>query len=128
MHRSQLGGLIIDCRTEDLDAAADFWSAALGMPRIKAPRDEPEPEKYVHLKHRANDLDVEVQKVDHPSRVHLDIETDDIKAEVARLVKLGAKKVKKIGTWWVLEAPTGQRFCVVGAKRARFKQQANVWK
>jgi catechol 2,3-dioxygenase-like lactoylglutathione lyase family enzyme len=128
MHRSQLGGLIIDCQTDDLDAAADFWSAALGMKRVKHPKDEPSPEKYVHLKHKANDLDIEVQQVDHPSRVHIDIETDDIKAEVARLVKLGAKKVKKIDGWWVMEAPTGQRFCVVHAGRSRFKQEANVWK
>ena len=128
MHRSQLGGLIIDCKTDDLDAAAEFWSAALGMKRIERPKDEPSPEKYVHLKHRANDLDIEVQMVDHPSRVHLDIETDDIKAEVARLVKLGAKKVKQIDTWWIMEAPTGQRFCVVHAGRSKFKKEANVWK
>ena len=32
MHKSRLGGLIIDCRTDDLDAAADFWSQALGLP------------------------------------------------------------------------------------------------
>ena len=33
---------------------------------------------------------VQIQRVDHESRVHLDIETDDIPAEVARLEKLGA--------------------------------------
>jgi hypothetical protein len=54
-----------------------------------------------------------VQKVKHDSRVHLDIESDDVEAEAARLEKLGARKVQKINTWWVMEAPTGQRFCVV---------------
>jgi hypothetical protein len=73
-------------------------------------------------------LDIEVQQVVHESRVHLDIETDDIEAEVARLEKLGAKKVKKYERWWVLEAPTGQRFCVVRAKRANFEKEAKVWK
>ena len=29
-HRSRLAGFIIDCHTDDLDAAADFWSQALG--------------------------------------------------------------------------------------------------
>ena len=29
-HRSRLAGFIIDCNTDDLDAAADFWSQALG--------------------------------------------------------------------------------------------------
>jgi hypothetical protein len=54
----------------------------------------------------------QVQSVAHESRVHLDIETDDIDAEVARLVKLGAREVERNKTWVVLEAPTGQRFCV----------------
>jgi hypothetical protein len=28
----------------------------------------------------------------------------------------------------VMEAPTGQRFCVVKASRANFATEANVWK
>ena len=36
---------------------------------------------------------VEVQLVDHPSRLHLDIEADDIEAETDRLVELGAEKI-----------------------------------
>ena len=31
MHKSRLAGFIIDCRTEDLEAAARFWGAALGL-------------------------------------------------------------------------------------------------
>jgi predicted enzyme related to lactoylglutathione lyase len=127
MHKSQLAGFIIDCKTDDLDAAADFWAAALGMKRTAA--DTPASGDYVHMeKPDPNGLDIEIQKVGHESRVHLDIETDDIEAEVARLEKLGAKKVKKYERWWVLEAPTGQRFCVVRAKRANFDKEAKVWK
>ena len=127
MHKSQLGGFIMDCKTDDLDAAADFWSAALGMKR--APTDTPATASYVSLqKTDPAGLDIEVQKVGHESRVHLDIETDDIEAEVARLEKLGARKVKKFERWWVLEAPTGQRFCVVRARRGNFQKEANVWK
>ena len=85
MHRSQLGGFIIDCQTDDLEAAARFWSAALGLPA----RAEAEA-NYVGLKTAPNGLAIEVQKVDHPSRVHLDIETDDVEAEATRLEKLGA--------------------------------------
>ena len=58
-------------------------------------------------------MNIEVQKVDHPSRVHLDIESEDIPAEVKRLEKLGAKVVSRVETWVVMEAPTGHRFCVV---------------
>ena len=126
MHKSQLAGFIIDCKTDDLEAAADFWAAALGMKRTEA--DTPATTDYVHLQKKdPNGLDIEVQKVGHESRVHLDIESDDIEAEVARLEKLGAKKVKKYERWWVLEAPTGQRFCVVRAKRANFAKEANAW-
>jgi predicted enzyme related to lactoylglutathione lyase len=127
MHKSQLAGFIIDCKTDDLDAAADFWAAALGMKRT--PADTPATGGYVHMeKSDPNGLDIEVQKVDHESRVHIDIETDDVEAEVQRLERLGAKRVKDFGRWWVLEAPTGQRFCVVRAKRANFAKEANVWK
>jgi predicted enzyme related to lactoylglutathione lyase len=127
MHKSQLGGFIIDCKTEDLDAAADFWAAALGMKRDAG--DTPATTDYVHMQKKdPNGLDIEVQKVSHESRVHLDIESDDLEAEVARLEKLGAKRIKNYERWWVLEAPTGQRFCVVRARRANFAQEANVWK
>ena len=73
------------------------------------------------------DLHIEVQQVDHPSRVHLDIETDDIEAEVRRLEGVGARRIADIRRWVVMEAPTGQRFCVVRAGRANFAEQANTW-
>ena len=126
MHRSQLGGFIIDCQTGDLDAAARFWGEALGL-KVR-PSADPEDNNYTVFDTAPNGLDIQVQRVDHPSRVHLDIETDDMEAEVARLEKLGAKRVAKIKSWWVMEAPTGQRFCVVRAKRAEFAGEANVWK
>ncbi len=126
MHKSKLGGFIIDCRTDDLTAAAEFWSEALGMP-VREPLDAAESETYRWLKDTQHGLDIEVQQVDHPSRVHLDIETDDIEAEVRRLESLGAKRIGAVRTWWVMEAPTGQRFCVVLARSSDFEQKANVW-
>ncbi len=125
MHRSRLGGLIIDCRSDDLDAAAEFWGRAFGLrPR---PTTNPEDEAYVAFETAPNDLDIEVQKVSHPSRVHLDIETDDIEAEVRRLEKLGAQEVARIRDWVVMEAPTGHRFCVVPPQRSQFAAEANRW-
>jgi hypothetical protein len=61
----------------------------------------------------------------HHSRLHLDIEADDIAAEVARLTKLGAKVVDRLERWVVMEAPTGQRFCVVRVQRPGFPKNAN---
>ncbi len=125
MHKSKLSGFIIDCHTDDLEAAASFWSRALGMPVHELPGSEND--SYRGLIDAQHGLDIEVQKVDHPSRVHLDIETDDIDAEVLRLEALGAKRVRPVQGWWVMEAPTGQRFCVVRAKRADFERRANTW-
>jgi predicted enzyme related to lactoylglutathione lyase len=126
MHRSRLGGLIIDCQTADLESAGRFWGAALGLSVRRS--DRPEDRGYVVFDTAPNDLDIEVQKVAHPSRVHLDIETDDIEAEVERLEGLGAKRVADIHDWVVMEAPTGHRFCVVRAERANFAAEANIWK
>jgi predicted enzyme related to lactoylglutathione lyase len=125
MHKSKLSGFIIDCRTDDLKAAAGFWSAALGMPVRELPGAEGE--LYQRLEDAHHGLDIEVQKVEHASRVHLDIESDDIEAEVRRLEKLGAKRVGAVKTWWVMEAPTGQRFCVVQAATPHFDRRASVW-
>jgi predicted enzyme related to lactoylglutathione lyase len=125
MHRSKLAGFIIDCETDDLDAAATFWSEALGAPRLS--RTGPEEAGYVALKMQAGEPGVEVQRVSHPSRVHLDIETDDVEREVARLEALGARRVTAVRDWWVLEAPTGQRFCVVPAQSADFDEKARRW-
>ena len=125
MHRSRLGGIIIDCEVDNLDAAADFWSKALGYAR--RPSNAPEDEAYVLLNTAPEEIHIELQRVGHPSRVHLDIETDDVDAEVSRLESLGATKVQKVRNWWVMQAPTGHRFCVVSAERACFEEQANKW-
>lgn len=125
MHRSQLCGFIIDCQDADLDAAARFWGGALGMEIRPLPAEEGG--KYVRLVDAQHGLHVEVQKVRHPSRVHLDIETDDIEAEVRRLTALGAREVERVSTWCVMEAPTGQRFCVVRRSSAGFDASANRW-
>jgi len=125
MHKSKLCGFIIDCRTNDLAAAAGFWSGALGMAERELPGSEGE--VYRRLDDAHHGLHIEVQIVDHPSRVHLDIETDDIEAEVHRLEALGAKRVQAIQTWWVMEAPTGQRFCVVSASTPEFAARATLW-
>ena len=125
MHRSRLAGFIVDCRTDDLEQAATFWGAALGLPL--QPEAEQSSPKYRKLM-TSDGLNIEVQIVQHESRVHLDIETDDIAAEVRRLEALGAKRVASVETWCVMQAPTGQRFCVVRPQRPDFKEQANVWK
>ena len=121
-HRSRLAAFIIDCQTDDPRPEAQFWAAALGS----APATRGEDEKYVSLEPQGG-FNCEVQAVDHPPRVHLDIESDDIPAEVARLERLGAKRLAAVKTWVVMEAPTGHRFCVIRAQTADFERLAKTW-
>ena len=125
MHKSRLGTIVIDCQTDQVDRAAEFWSRALGWPA--EPISDPDDAKYRQLSTPPAEVKVLVQAVSHPSRVHIDIETDDIDAEVARLEALGARRVAQVKRWWVMEAPTGQRFCVVRPQRPDFPAEANVW-
>ena len=125
MHKSKLAGFIIDCNQADVRVAGSFWSSALGMELEKLPGKEGQ--KYARLRDPAIDLHIEVQTVSHPSRVHLDIETDDIAAEVHRLEALGAKKIEEVESWTVMEAPTGQRFCVVRPTTTGFSDTAHEW-
>ncbi len=125
MHKSRLAGFIIDCRTDNLDAAAQFWGAALGFQPNRS--GDPADDAYVELQTGRGDLHVEVQRVEHDSRVHLDIEADDVEAEVARLEALGAKRIGEVRTWCVMEAPTGQRFCVVRVQSDGDDTGFNTW-
>jgi len=83
MHRSRINGILIDCNVEDIGAAAHFWAEALGRP---IDPDHPGTRgDYVMLETPRDEISVQIQRVAHESRVHIDIETDDIPAEVARL-------------------------------------------
>ena len=125
MHKSRLAGFIIDCQTTDLEGAANFWSAALGYPQRASAAAEDD--NYALLETGANEIHIELQSVEHESRLHLDIETDDIEAEARRLEGLGARRVKAVHSWLVMEAPTGHRFCLVNPARADFADEANQW-
>ena len=125
MHRSRINGLLIDCQTDDIDAAARFWAEALG--RSVDPQHPGSRGNYRMLETPPDEPIAQIQRVTHESRVHIDIETDDIPAEVARLEKLGATVANRLERWVVMQAPTGQRFCVVRVQRAGWPDGANVW-
>lgn len=124
MHSSRLSSFVIDCRTDDVDAAADFWAQALGRRVLPA---DPAYERYRAVETAPSEPLLLVQRVEHDSRIHLDVESDDIPAEVARLEALGARRVEAIRTWVVMEAPTGQRFCVVRPQRGPMVLSAQRW-
>jgi predicted enzyme related to lactoylglutathione lyase len=113
MHHSRVSTFVIDCRVDDLDDAAAFWSAALGRP-VRPTDDDPD---YRALATPDGATTLVLQKVEHDSRIHLDIECDDLEAEVTRLERLGARRVRFHRRWWVMQAPTGHVFCVVNRER-----------
>ena len=123
MHKSRLGTVIIDCETDDLGREAEFWGAALG--REAEQRDDDG--RYIRLKQGADEPVVILQKVEHPSWIHIDIETDDIASEVKRLEGLGASVVEVMECWTIMEAPSKHRFCIIGPNRSGFEEGANVW-
>ena len=123
MHKSRLGTVIIDCQTDDLESEAQFWRAALGGD-ITSPSPDG---RYIDLQADPSDPHVILQRVEHPSRIHIDIETDDIEAEVRRLQDLGATVIEKMERWTVMEAPSKHRFCIIGARREHFDEKANLW-
>lgn len=57
----------------------------------------------------------------------IDCETDDLDAEAARLEALGARRIEFRKRWWLREAPTGQRFCIVRMKHPERGATPNVW-
>jgi hypothetical protein len=124
MHKSRLGNIVIDCQTEHLLSAASFWSAALGCP---LPKDLDPAGPFIQLETRPGDVQIIIQRVSHVPRAHLDLETDSITAEVARLEKLGATIVSRKEGWMVMQAPSGHRFCVGSPYRAGFEREANRW-
>lgn len=126
MHHSRLCTLVIDCKVDDLKPAAEFWSRALGKPIASVDQDGDG--QYAELETAADEPIILLQRVTHEARVHLDIETDDLEAEAKRLEALGAKRVAlQHERWWVMEAPSGHRFCIVRRQRAEFGPHLNRW-
>lgn len=121
MHRSRLGVVVIDCRTEDLTEATAFWSGVLGVEATLH-----DDGKYASFEGLTGPR-VDLQAVDHDPRVHLDFETDDREAEAERLKRLGAREVARIRDWIVMEAPTGHRFCLIKPQGADFPGDARRW-
>jgi Glyoxalase-like domain len=126
MHRSRLVGILIDAPASQAGAAADFWSAALGVPAHPAPGQE----QFTVLVGAVPELFTVVQAVDDDApRYHVDIETDDLAAEVARLTALGAEPVSGWLDAHTLRAPGGHLLCVVPvhSKPETFAASAHTW-
>ena len=108
-HYSRVLKVVIDAPPSLHDRELAFWQGALGQEL---------PEIYSAEYHGAilhgSDLMLLMQRLESgAARVHLDIHTDDLDAEVARLERIGAERVQMVQTWWVMRDPVGLLFCVL---------------
>ncbi|MDB4966347.1 MAG: glyoxalase [Myxococcales bacterium] len=122
-HRSRLSTFVLDCKTADLHAATEFWARALGRTNQGSPDGDTQ---YQLLSGSGAEPILLTQSVDHDSRIHLDIEADDQEAEARRLEALGARRIAWVKNWFVMEAPTGQRFCIVRPQRGPLSEKKNA--
>jgi Glyoxalase-like domain len=125
-HRSRLAVLLLDLPPEHHVAGLDFWSAATGTP-VEPDTTDPD---WHRLGFLGGGLSFEVQRTGEgtPPRWHVDVETDDIPAEVARLEALGARREQDMGSFWQMTDPAGLVFCVVGVQTGEaFERYAVSW-
>lgn len=109
-HHSRLSVIVIDVPPVDHDRELEFWQAVVGQPLAQLER-FPE---YHGAELPGSHLDLLVQRIGAgPARLHVDVHTDDLAAEVARLEALGAKRVGEEQRWQVMRDPAGLLFCVV---------------
>jgi predicted enzyme related to lactoylglutathione lyase len=131
MHRSRVCHFVID--VSDLDQGVSFWSAALGA------SPEPLPEissgTYRHLRLPDSEIRILLQKTNDQKvskeRMHLDIETDDVEAEVKRLEALGATRwnhqQERGFDFWVMRDPWSNEFCVLQTEFPELLAQREPW-
>ena len=124
-HRSRLCTAYIDVPRDDYDRTVRFWSKSLER-EAEVDADDPD---YALLGEATPGVELGVQAIgDNTPRIHLDIETDDIEAEVARLTSLGATVQERIEGWVVMRDPVGTVFCVVKVQLPdAFEASANSW-
>ncbi len=109
-HHSRLSVVVIDVPPVDHDRELEFWQAAVGQPLTQLER-FPE---YHGAELAGSRGELLVQRIGAgPARMHVDIHTDDLAAEVARLEALGAERVGAEHSWQVMRDPAGLLFCVV---------------
>ena len=109
-HYSRLYTIVLDVPATEEDTTVAFWRGALGAPLERVGR-YPDFHGAVIPGH---DLLLLTQRLGTGApRVHLDVHTDDLDAEVARLEALGATRVERQDRWWVMRDPAGITFCVV---------------
>jgi len=122
MHKSRLSAIVVDCHTGHIEQAAGFWSQLLGQPSHV---DDDGLRATILAADRGVSLVIEA--VHDEARIHFDIETDDLAAEIHRIEQLGGRKLSVIDHSVIMEAPTGHRFRLTGPHSHILPSSGNVW-
>lgn len=112
-HRSRVAQVCLDIPDAWHDAELAFWADATGWPHEAGRRPEYDrllPPAGSPLRFLVQRLGVDDDGLS--TRAHIDIGTDDIDAEVARVEALGARVLRRMDPWVVLADPAGLPFCV----------------
>jgi hypothetical protein len=120
VHHSRLSKIVIDVPAAEHDRELAFWQAASGQPLTRFDR-HPE---YHGAALPGQEFGLLIQRLDDgAARVHLDIHTDDLAAEVTRLERLGAQRVRQEHSWQVMRDPAGLLFCVIPEPAGSFTEE-----
>lgn len=122
MHKSRMSAVVIDCHTDHIEQAASFWSQLLGAP---SHIDDDGHRATVLSEEKGVQLVLEASKDE--ARIHVDIETDDMAAEIQRIEQLGGRKIGVSNHTIIMEAPTGHRFRLTGPTTHILPAGGNVW-
>ena len=124
-HRSRFTAFLVDVPAGEFDKTVAFWGAALGGDETRYD----ELPEYVSFGQPTPGVEFMVQSVGDPTpRIHIDIESDDVDAEVARLTGLGAAEIGRHRSWVIMRDPAGVVFCVVRVQdKDAFEAHARTW-
>lgn len=131
-HPSRLCHFVID--VSDLDQGVAFWSAVLDA--TEEPLAPSSRRVYRRLRLPDSEIRVLLQRTSdpkhHKERMHLDLESDDVEAEVRRLEALGATRwdhqQERGHDFWVLRDPWGNEFCVLQPEFPELLARRRPWR
>jgi predicted enzyme related to lactoylglutathione lyase len=131
MHRSRLCHFVID--VPELEQGVAFWAAALDATEETGS----EQSRHIYRRLRLPDSQIRIllQKTGDEKtakeRMHLDLESDDVEAEVARLEELGAirwdRQAERGFEFWVMRDPWGNEFCVLQPEFPELLARQEPW-
>jgi hypothetical protein len=131
MHRSRICQFVID--VSDLDQGVAFWISALDG--VEEETSEASRHIYRRICLPDSEIRILLQKVSDgktsKERMHIDLETDNVEAEVRRLEALGAVRwdhqQERGFDFWVLRDPWDNEFCVLEEEFPELLARRRPW-